>query len=267
MNTTEILKNIANKEGAGYFTVFLPSLGKQVRIKHLTINDQKIISKLAIDENASIFASESDLAKIALVETNSIDPIDLESIDVRDYFILCCALRKENYMDQFVVNYTCDKCSEEFKEPIDFDVLIENAKEFEPKYEIVDIETKNIGTIKVELGIPNQLDLVMMEMYYTEVAKTREVSSAEKYVDYVICCIKNIQHDVEGIYADVEDFKTMHYLEKVGFIQNIQSNIETIAKLFNDVGLVTSEFFYDIECPNCKNKLKTFMDVSDFFML
>lgn len=267
MKTTDILKNISNKEGAGYFSVFLPSLEKTVRIRHLSINDQKIISKLAIEENTSVFASEADLAKISIVETNSLDPIDLETIDVRDYFILCCALRKENYMDEFKVNYECPKCTEEFVEPIDFSRLIEAAKDFEAviKEEIV---MTNNGEAKMLIGIPKQMDLIMLEMYYNRIAQTRDVTAAEKYVDYVICCIQDIMYkNGDDVWEAVEDFADMSFIDKTEFVQAIKANIEQLSRLFSDIGMITSEFFYDVPCPNCKHEIATFMDTSDFFML
>lgn len=267
MNTKEILKNIPNKEGSGYFTVFIPSLEKDIRIRHLSVADQKVISKLSIDESPTTFASESDLAKLAVAETNAIDPVSLDNLDVRDFFILCCALRKENYMDSFTVKYGCKACDHEFEEAIDFDVLIENAKEFEIEDKEEIIGTKKVGDIKVKLGIPSQMDLIMLEMYYAEVAKTREISMAEKYIDYVICCIKELSVLKDEKYVAADDFPEMHYLEKVAFIQSLGANIEQIAKLFNEIGLVTSEFFYDMKCPNCSTDVKTFMDISDFFML
>jgi len=51
MNAKEILKNIPNREGAGYFTSPLSSMKKDLRIRHLSVNDQKIISKLAINDD------------------------------------------------------------------------------------------------------------------------------------------------------------------------------------------------------------------------
>lgn len=267
MNIKSVLSNIPNKEGAGYFTVFLPTLDKEVRIRHLSVNDQKIISKLAIEDNPTTFASEADLAKISIVETNSLEPIELEQIDVRDYFILCCALRKENYMDEFKVEYSCPKCTEDFFETIDFAKLIENATEYEQVITKKEISS-GAGNTRVTVGIPAQLDLIMLEMYYARIAATRDVTPAEKYVDFVICCIKDIEMETsDGVWESVEDFKTLSYLAKVEFIQQIKCNIESVAKLFNDIGMITSNFFYDIKCPNCGNKLNTFMDTSDFFML
>lgn len=267
MKTQDILKKVANKEGAAFFTVTLPSLDKTLRIRHLSVNDQKIISKLSIDEGAGTFASEGDLAKIAIAEENSLEPVELEKIDVRDYFILCCALRKENYMDEFGVRYRCDKCEDEFEKDIDFDRLIEAASEYELKITETVVKT-SAGEMKVDLGIPAQLDLVMLEMYYDRVAKTRDVTHAEKFVDYIICCMTNayFKND-DDQWEEMEDFKTKEFLEKVSFVQDIKANIEEISKLFNDIGMITAEFFYDVDCPTCKNKLRAFMDTSDFFTL
>lgn len=267
MNTSQILKNIPNKDGAGYFTVHLPSLDKTLRIRHLTVNDQKIISKLSIDEGQGTFASEGDLAKISITEVNSLDPIELDVIDVRDFFVLCCALRKENYIDDFTVQYRCQKCEESFERTLEFDRLIKLASEYEAKVEDAIIKFAN-GEMKVRIGIPKQLDLVMLEMYYDRIAKTRDVTGAEKYVDYIICCMTNayFKNDSDE-WEEADDFATKEFLQKISFIQDIGASIEGISKLFNDIGMITAEFFYEVECPNCTNKIKSFMDTSDFFIL
>jgi hypothetical protein len=266
MNTKDIIKNIPNKEGAAFFSVYLPSMDKDLRIKHLSINEQKIISKLSISEDTNIFASEADLAKIAVVEVNSLEPIELYGMDLRDFFILCCALRKENYINPLSIDYTCPKCQESFDESIDFDLLIENATEFEKEIKTTSLKT-SAGEAQIHIGIPNHVDLVMLEMYYDRVGKTRDVVPTEKYIDYVICCIKKIEFKNEDAWEEVEDFTEMAYLDKVGFMEEIGADIEEIAKSFGDVGMLTSEFFYPIKCPNCKNELSTFVDTSDFFVL
>lgn len=267
MKTKDILKRIPNKEGAGYFTVYLPSMDKELKIRNLSVNDQKIISKLAVANDGTMFASESDLAKIALAENNCLNGVELDEIDVRDYFILCCALRKENYMDEFEVNYTCPQCEEEFHKPLDFDRIIKSATEYEASYDEAFIKTK-FGEMKVTIGLPPQTDLIMLEMYYAKVGRTRDVAMSERYVDYIICCMESVcfKNDADE-WEEAEDFREMSYLEKVGFIQEVESNIEQVSKLFNDIGLITSKFFYDIDCPNCGNKIPSFMDTSDFFVL
>ncbi len=267
MNTSEILKKIPNKDGAGYFEVTLPSLDKQLRIRHLSVNDQKIISKLSIDEGQGTFASEGDLAKISIAEVNSLEPVELDNIDVRDFFVLCCALRKENYIDEFSVQYNCNKCEDTFEKTIDFSRLIEAATEFVPKTEDAVIKTF-VGDMKVTIGIPSQLDLIMLEMYYDRVAKTRDVTPAEKYVDYIICCMNKafFKNDADE-WEEADDFVKKEFLQKIEFIQDIKANIEGISKLFSDIGMITAEFFYEIECPTCGNKIHSFMDTSDFFTL
>lgn len=273
MNLRDILNRVPNKEGAGYFAVALPTMGKELRIRHLSINDQKIISKLSIDEGNGTFASEGDLAKIALAEENSLEPVDLEKIDVRDFFILCCAIRKENYIDEFTVNYTCENCDESFEKNLDFDRLIELASEYQLKTTEAEISSK-AGLMKVDIGIPAQLDLVMLEMYYDRVAKTREVTPAEKFIDYIICCMNKVyfkaegaEDDAESAWEELEDFTKMEFLQKIEFMQSIKANIEQVSKLFNDIGMITAEFFYEIECPTCKKKIRAFMNTSDFFLL
>jgi hypothetical protein len=267
MNTKDILKRLPNDTGAGYFTVHLQSMDKDIRVRHLSVNDQKIISKLSIDEGGGTFASEGDLAKIALTEENSLEPIELEKIDVRDFFILCCAIRKENYMDPFAVRYKCEKCEDEFDKSLDFDRLVQLASEYELSTTEAVIKTK-AGDMKVHIGIPAQLDLVMLEMYYERVAKTRDVTSAEKFVDYIICCMtKAFFKNDEDQWEEMEDFAKKEFLEKVDFVQSVQANIEEVSKLFNDIGMITSEFFYEVECPTCQNKIRSFMDTSDFFTL
>lgn len=267
MNIKDILSKIPNSSGAGYFTVHLQSMDKDVRIKHLTVNDQKVISKLSIDDGAGTFASEGDLAKIAIAEENSLEQIELDKIDVRDFFILCCALRKENYIDEFTVKYRCDKCEEQFDKKLDFDRLIQLATEYELDKTEAIIKTA-VGDMKAIISIPTQIDLIMLEMYYDRVSKTRDVTKAEKFIDYIICCITNVffKND-EGEWEETTDFANLEFLEKVAFIQEIKSNIEDVSKLFNDIGMITSEFFYEIECPSCKNKISSFMDTSDFFIL
>lgn len=267
MNTKDIIKRIPNKEGAGYFTVYLPSMDKELKIRNLSVNDQKIISKLAVSNDDTLFASESDLAKIALAENNCLNNIELDDIDVRDFFILCCALRKENYMDEFAINYTCHTCEEQFTRNLDFERLIQAATEYKDEHEETEIKT-NAGPMKVTIGLPPQSDLIMLEMYYARVAKTRDVSMTEKYVDYIICSMKNVAFKNEAEeWEIVSDFTEMNFLEKVSFVQAAGANIEEISKLFNDIGLITSKFFYDLDCPNCGAKVKTFMDASDFFVL
>lgn len=267
MKIKDIISRIPNKEGAGYFTVFLPSLDRELRIRHLSVNDQKIISKLSIDEGTGTFASEGDLAKIAIAEENSLDPIELELIDVRDYFILCCALRKENYIDEFGVKYQCSKCEDVFEKTLDFSRLIKLASEYELKKTDAVIKTA-VGEMKVEISLPTQINLIMLEMYYERVAKTRDVTSAEKYIDYIICCINKVyfKNDADE-WEEAEEFSELEFLDKVAFIQKVEANIEEVSRLFNDIGMITSEFFYEIECPTCKNKIRAFMDTSDFFTL
>lgn len=267
MNIQDILKRIPNNTGAGYFTVPLKSLDKELRIKHLSVNDQKIISKLSIDDNTGTFASEADLAKISIAEVNSLEPIELDNIDVRDYFILCCAIRKENYMDDFIIKFKCKQCEHEFDKDLDFSKMIALATDFEIKLKEAEIKT-SLGDMKVTIGIPKQLDLIMLEMYYNRVAKTRDVTTAEKYIDYIIVCMKQayFKNDTDQ-WEEVEDFIKMEYLDKVEFMQNIKANIEDISKLFAEIGMITNEFFYDIDCPKCKEKNKPFLDTSDFFTL
>jgi len=275
MNVKDILANIPNNAGAGYFTVYLPSMDKELRIRHLGIKDQKIISKLAINENRVLFASESDLAKLALIESNALESIDLEDIDIRDYFILCCAIRKENYLNNFNINIKCNKCNNEFDIDLDFKRLIESATEFESEISEKIIDS-NAGKMNLKIGLPKQVDLIMLEMYYNTIAETRDVSVSEKYIDYIIACIQEISienaelkdKDSEEIIWDViEDFNELEFIEKIEFVQKLNPNIEELSKIFSDVGIITSNFFYDVKCPLCKEKMSTFMDTSDFFML
>lgn len=267
MNKADILKRIPNKEGAGFFSVFLPSLGIDLKMRHLSINDQKIISKLSVSEDSSLFASEADLAKIALAEENSLEEVDLTQIDLRDYFILCCALRKENYINPLAMSYKCQRCSEQVNHNVDFARLITAASEFELVDKDTEVKT-SAGEAKLVVGIPHQMDLVMMEMYYDRIAQTRTVTMTEKYVDYIVCCIKSVEFKNDaGEYEPMADFLTMDYLEKLQFLQEIKVDIEELTKLFADIGIMTAEFFYDIQCPNCKNEIKSFVDTSDFFVL
>lgn len=252
MNTTSILQEIALKNA---FSIYIPSLKKEIKFTPLTIAQQRAIYESASDNMA--FQTKFVIATYNIIKANCLEPELVDSFNAIDRASILIDLRN-NLFDTTMI---------EIEENL-YDLTL--VKE---KLKITDCniykEKIAVGDLLFELQIPNILDWCVLEKDLRsgqEVPKTFVKIFSEVYITELIKLIKEIYYKSDnGEYVSV-DFKSKSTEEKIQAISGLPAEASFA---FKKALIDYYDYYMDLLTVNKEgdSEIKIIVDIrADFFI-
>lgn len=186
MNLNEAKKLLEKNNGNSSYSVFVPSLKKEVSFKLLLTGQQKTLAKMSYDDELNF-----NMLLIALINELSSEKLDLDILTELDLILILANIRKNNTVKNPLITTECDSCK--FMNRFEFDILeyvnplnkvIENKS-----YSFVDINktkyefTINFPTINKNIEFLQLVNAIKKKLIEEKREKEAEKNELQKITE------------------------------------------------------------------------------------
>lgn len=265
------LKAMLEKSNASnIYEVYVPSMKKNLNFKSMTAGMRKTLAKYALSDSKSNF-SDFQLAKLSLIKTLCIDPINEKKITEIDFISLLSDIRRNNMLEDFKLNITCGECKKQFTYVLDFDKIMENCKnlgEIKEEFEIFDKKLNK--KIRFCISDPYVIDLISLALYLEDIGAQGKDVDSEKLLIYPLVSIRHVF--IEG--EPVIGFEELDFAERLKVLEMFDDPImygpgsltEAILEKFMVFEKINT-VFDKVCCMSCGKELKGILSSDDFFTI
>ena len=122
MKLSTALQNIQNERQTNTVTVYMPSLHKDIKIRSLTTDDLKTLSRIGVFNE---FDLNNELLKLylfdkLLAEDKSTCPLNSDNLTQLDFLSFIISLRKL-LNNELMFEFTCQECETQFQHKLDLE--------------------------------------------------------------------------------------------------------------------------------------------------
>lgn len=272
MNVESFMKILQKTNAESCYNVAIPSLGKNVKFKSMTVSQKKSIAKAVIDSEAP---SDAHGIKIALIKELMLDSnVDIDKFNIVDMIATLSQIAMNNVIDFPEMKFDCSKCSNEVKFKIDYEKITNNCMSF--KMNKLEKEYEK-DAVKYKFGMTESLmqDVLMFLTIKGLLAKQYNMNDkkdSEKYTEeilpyYAMSCINSMS--INGEYVDNMDFKSkidmLSYIP-ADFMYNANSGLIKMA-VTNFSPTNYDKLFNVVTCPFCQDKKEGLLTIENFFTI
>lgn len=272
MNVESFMKILQKTNAESCYNVAVPSLGKNVKFKSMTVSQKKSIAKVVIDSEAPVDAHS---IKIALIKELMLDDnIDIYKLNIIDMVAILSQIAMNNIIDFPEMKFDCAKCNNEVKFRIDYEKITNNCMSFkmnnlEKEYEMCNVK------YKFSLSESLMQDVLMFLTIKNLLAKQYNMNDKddlEKYSEeilpyYTTSCINAVY--INGENVDNMDFKSkiemLSYIP-ADFMYNANSGLIKLA-ISNFSPNRYDSLFNVVTCPFCDDKKEGLLTIENFFTI
>lgn len=261
---------LEKSNASNVYEVYVPSMKRNFNFKSMTAGMRKTLAKYALSDSKTNF-SDFQLAKLSLIKTLCIEPIDEKKISEIDFISILSEIRRNNMLEEFKLNITCGECKKSFSYTLNFDKIIENCKAIGQLREEFEIFDKKLNKkVRFLIGDPFVIDLISLALYLEEIESQGKDVDSEKLLIYPLISVKNLFVEGEPVvgYEELDFGKKLKLLE--GFDDPIMygpgSLTETILEKFMIFDKINT-VFEKVNCLHCNAELKGIMSSDDFFII
>ena len=232
MKLESALKNIQEERESNTITVYMPSIHKDIKIRSLTTDDLKTLSRIGVFNE---FDLNNELLKLylfdkLLAENKDTCPLNSNNLTQLDFLSFIITLRKLLNND-LIFEFTCQQCNTQFQHKLDLEAEFSNfIFNYEPKiltFEKID-NSNNIW--KFELKSYSMKNYLYYR-YYVEKLKEIDINNPdllneEKFLRPVLYISKIFKNDEE-----IEDWNDQLLGTKIKFFNTLPAEL-----IINPVG-------------------------------
>ena len=237
MKLSDALKDIQNERNANTITIYMPSIHKDVRIRSLTTDDLKTLSRIGVFNE---FDLNNELLKLflfdkLLAEDKNSCPISADTMTMLDFLSFIISIRKL-LNNELSFEFTCQQCETRFQHVLDLESeFSEFIFGYEPKtlsFEKID-NSDNIWKFDLKsFSMKNYL----YYRYYIEKLKEIDVNNPdllneEMFIRPVIYISKIYKNDEE-----IEEWNEQLLGTKIKFFNSLPAEL-----IINPAGTDDSE--------------------------
>ena len=285
MKLSDIQKSLSQERAENTVTIFMPSIKKDLKFRHLNTEDLKTLSRIGIFND---FDLNNELLKLSLFDKLLADPIEsspltAEKITQIDYLAFLIGLRKL-LRNELSFEFTCQQCEKRFVHKLDLEAEFSDFL-FNYEKKILYLEKlDNLNNIwKFELT-SYTMKTYLYYRYYIERLKEIDINNPdllneEKFLRPLLYISKIWKNDEE-----IEDWNNQLLGEKIRFFNALPAELiidstgadldDTYLSTFIAKNFIEEKFIKAIDnikiiCPNeeCKEEytgIYTFEDFSTF---
>ena len=285
MKIEDVRKIIEGSTGNSLVRVTVPSTGKQMLFKPMTVGMKKSVAKFSLNDSSDEAGVEFQIAKLALIQALCPE-IDVDTLTDVDFIAILCNIRMNSSMEPLKLSIKCDakvadgvdgngkhktkKCGEAFEHSVNFASIIDNCMKFEFKQVEKVVKIDDAITITMTLTNPRIKDILELEKYLLtvddETARLRDRIIHSPYLH--ITGLK-----VNG--ENVEDFTTHGLFERIDVLDGLGSAAMFDGKdgssVFNEIrGMFSPDdyrIFEEVKCPKCGNTREGVFSTDSFFTI
>jgi hypothetical protein len=271
MNVESFMQLLKKNNAESCYNVAIPSIGKNVRFKSMTVSQKKSIAKAVIDAEAP---SDAHGIKIALIKELISEDVDLNKFNIVDMIAVLCQISMNNMIDYPEMKFTCNKCKNDVTFRIDYDAITKNCVDFKFNTIVKEYEFKNIK-YKFTLSEPLMNDVLMFLTIKGLISKTYDLQNkvqnnlyAEEVLPYyAMTCVNAIEIDGQAI----EDASFKNKIEMLNYIPadimyNVNNGLIRVSALDFAPGRY-DKVFNTIVCPVCDDKKEGLLTIENFFII
>ena len=263
MKISDAITILNENQGKHLYDIIIPSTGKKVPCKPMTVGHHKSMAKMAINDEANF-----DKFLCALILELSNEQIDMKFITELDKMAILYQVKQYNSTEALKITLTCPEpeCSHEFTVvPKDTDMIKTDIK-------LTYIKKLEIGGVafEIEIGMPSVED----NMFYAEFCDVRAkqidkddeenltklgifIASYEMY----LMCVRSIKINGENI----DDFSSSTVENRISFLEELSEGLIIIGEISDFMNEKHKEYGYHVSCPSCKYEFDNLFTPESFF--
>lgn len=226
MKLSEVQQTLNAERNENTFTIFMPSINKDLKFRYLNTEDLKTLSRIGIFND---FDLNNELLKLSLfdsllAEPLSSSPLTSDNITQIDYLAFIIGVRKL-LKNELSFEFTCQHCDSVFINTIDLEVeFSEYLFNFKPQHLVFE-KMDNINNIwKFELTNYTMKNYLYYR-YYIEKLKEIDINNPdlineEKFLRPLLYISKVYKNDIE-----IDDWGIHLLGDKIKFYNSLPSEI------------------------------------------
>lgn len=226
MKLTDALQNIQEERQTNTITVYMPSLHKDVKIKSLTTDDLKTLSRIGVFNE---FDLNNELLKLylfdkLLAEDKDTCPLNSSNLTQFDFLSFIISLRKL-LNNELLFEFTCQHCETHFQHKLDLEAEFSDfIFNYEAKTLIFEKLDNSNNIWKFELKSYSMKDYLYYR-YYIEKLKEIDINNPdllneEKFLRPVLYISKIYKND-----EIIEDWEDQLLGTKIKFFNSLPAEL------------------------------------------
>ena len=276
LSKTDLMAALEHDFATSVNRIYVNSLGKEVGFREITVQEQKTLSRVMIDNE-----KRKDIvfdAQCALVNKACLEPgeFDIYNCSEFDRLKLLIALYQAN-MYKNDVKFTCPQCGAENQYKLDFDNVLHKLDKIELKDETYNYENKNW---KYEFKLRYPSVRTVSDFHKANIGKYRNANNARTIksvdsisnIDYINLFIESIklQNKVSGTEKDIvmSDYAVKDIEEIMAvFPQDVlYSDDGVLQYIANNYIKKINDTFEEHTCYNCGEKYSNDINSAESFL-
>jgi len=253
MDYNNVAKALQQKYSTNVSSIYVPSLGRSVDFRSVTVGEQKTITKIMLDSGGNQYKIYQGL--VGLIKNTCLDEsFDISMMNELDRIKILVEMYRSNFFNEDV-SIKCDKCSTVNTYKIDFDAMIKKIEE-------VDVSpiTETIGDVSFTIEYPN---IVRMGKFYKDVASGSGVSEEQDIYDQFISSVS-----FDGIEINMLEFTAREANNIICMIPQevLYGDGGVVEIIKNRLLYIFESLTEDFRCPKCNEVVAGGVSVHDFFI-
>ena len=226
MKLSEALQNIEQERQLNTVTIYMPSIKKDVKIKSLTTDDLKTLSRIGVFNE---FDLNNELLKLylfdkLLLKDEAENQISADTLTIFDFLSFIISIRKLLDND-LVFEFTCQQCETKFYHKLDLEAeFSEFIFSYKPEIKVFEKLDNSNNIWKFELKSFAMKDYLYYR-YYIEKLKEIDINNPdllneEKFIRPVLYISKIYKNDEE-----IEDWNEQLFGSKIKFFNSLPAEL------------------------------------------
>lgn len=245
-NIKELIDIINRTNDTFAYSIFIPSLEREVLFREITTAQQKKLVKSVID--SPVFNTEFIFTLREIIRENCTDAsVDVDSLTIYDKLIIAITMRSMSVSNDLQVNLKCEVCGAEQKIQIKLNELLSSIKD-KINIKSEDVITDENNNFKIHCKIPNILTEFKLENEFRKNTKLKiddEKELRETLGNVFISEIVKFVSKIEVRNNDTGDLveinlEDMNFTNRVKLIEKL--NIKLMKKIIDFIFNIKQEF-------------------------
>jgi hypothetical protein len=262
----EVMKVLEQANSSSLFKARIPSTGQEVAFKPLNVGMRKSLAKFALSEDESAHLNEYQTAKLAMIKTLALSPLDENMLTEIDFISLLAEIRSNNSIDDLVLTITCgnEKCGKTFTHHVDFSRIVDTCSKFKFENVKLSLEDKKGVVYVFTVGYPSIIDIMSMREY------GKDMDEAVFKLTYPYIFIKKLSMDGN----EIDDFASSGLPGRVKFIESLPPGLLYNGRIDDNLYKIVYDRFGmdkifklygEVKCPHCGNDMEGVVTSDNFF--
>lgn len=268
MKIDDIVKLLSDSSGKHCYSIYIPTLKRELEFMPLTVGAKKSLSKLAMDDNDNLYNTLT-----AMIIQSCTEEIDLCELTEVDRIYILAHIYCSNFPTVPKYKITCSECDTEFIAEISPVELVKDLRDVDFPVNVIPFVNDDFKC-DLAIGMPSINTNVHYNNYIKEIKRIVAIENKE-YLDRIdeylskyaiLAFIKDISINDKKV-DNYDDLTMEERNEIIDLLPAQILNQITDYVVEHELGEIVKRFAYVRECIKCKKKVEVIFTISDFFQL